>query len=139
MILDELQQLSKTPRDLRKFGLMVGGVLALLGGWFFFRHKPAWPYFLMPGALLVMFGAVAPRVLKGVYIAWMAMAFTLGLVMSTLVLSICFFLVITPLSFIGRLVGKDFLSEKLDPQAKSYWLPREHPGPGEPGHYERQF
>ena len=139
MIQEELQQLSKTPRDLRKFGLTVGGVFALLGGWFLFRHKTYWPYFLIPGAALILLGLVAPRLLKGIYIAWMAMAFTLGLVMSTLVLSICFFLIITPLSFIGRMVGKDFLYEKLNREAKSYWLPRERPGPSEPAHYEKQF
>jgi hypothetical protein len=139
MILEELQQLSTTRRDLRKFGLTVGGVFALLGALFLFRHKPAWPYFVIPGAVLLLCGLVAPRLLKGIYIAWMALAFTLGLIASTLVLSICYFLIITPLAFIGRLFGKDFLSQKLDPQAKSYWLRRERSGPSQPADCERQF
>jgi hypothetical protein len=139
MISGELQQLSTTRRDLRKFGLVVGGVFALLGAFFLFRHKPIWPYFLIPGGTLMFFGLVAPRLLKGVYIAWMAMAFTMGLIVSTLVLSICFFLIITPLALVGRAFGKDFLSQKLDRQAKSYWLPRERSGPPQPADYERQF
>lgn len=140
MIREELQQLSTTRRDLRKFGLMVGAVLfALFGLPLLKLHKPAWPYLLIPGALLMFFGLVAPRMLKGVYIVWMALAFTMGLIVSTLVLSICFFLVITPLSFAGRLFGKDFLSEKLDPGAKTYWLRREGAGVPPPTDYERQF
>lgn len=139
MIQAELQQLSKTPHDLRKFGLIVGGVLALLGGVFFWRHKAVWPYLLIPGALLMFFGLVAPRALKGVYIAWMALAFTLGLVVSTLVLAICYFGIITPLALIGRLVGKDFLSQKLNPDAKTYWLSRDRSVPRQPADYERQF
>ncbi len=61
MIQKELQQLSTTTRDLRKFGLVVGGVFLLLGGWFLFRHKPAWPWFLTPGVPLVLLGLAVPR------------------------------------------------------------------------------
>ena len=139
MIREELQQLSTTRRDLRKFGLTVGGVFLLLGGLFLWRHKPAWPYFLTPGVVLVFFGLIAPRILKPVYILWMALAFSLGLVASTVVLTICYFLVITPLSLVGRLFGKDFLSEKIDRSAKSYWLPRDRSTPRQPADYEQQF
>ena len=88
----------------------------LLGGWFLFRNKPAGPYFLTPGVLLVVFGLVAPRSLKIAYIAWMSLAFTMGLLVSTVVLTIFYFLVITPIgiggdylartSFPNRLIGK---------------------------------
>jgi hypothetical protein len=139
MIQEELQQLSKTPRDLRKFGLTVGGVFALLGAFFLWRQKPLWPWFLVPGASLMFFGLVAPRALKGVFVGWMALAFTMGLVVSTLVLMICYFGIITPLALIGRLAGKDFLSEKLNPDAKSYWLPRDRSIARQPSDYERQF
>jgi hypothetical protein len=67
-MISDLQQLSTRTRDLRKFGLVVGGVFLLLGGWFLFRNKPAGPYFLTPGVLLVVFGLVAPRSLKIAYI-----------------------------------------------------------------------
>ena len=139
MIQHELQQLTKTPRELRKFGLLVGGVFALLGAWFLFRHKSYWPFLLTPGALLILFGLLAPRLLKGVYVAWMALAFFLGLVVSTLILTLCYFLLITPLAFLGRIVRKDFLSVKLDPAAASYWLRRDGAAAPQPADYERQF
>ena len=72
-MISDLQQLWTTTRDLRKFGLVVGDVFLLLGGWSLFRNKPAGPYFLTPGVLLVVFGLVAPRFFK---IAWMSLAFT---------------------------------------------------------------
>src|SRR2546423_4483343 len=52
MIREEIKQLKTEPRDLRKFGLMVGGVFSLLGLWFLYRHKAHYPYFLCPGILL---------------------------------------------------------------------------------------
>lgn len=139
MIQKDLQQLSITPRDLRKFGLVVGGVFSLLGGWFLFRHKPAWPYFLAPGVPLVLLGLLNPCSLKRVYLAWMALAFMLGLVVSTVVLTLFYFLVLTPIALLGRLCGKDFLSEKLDPCAKSYFLVRDRSVVRKPADWEEQF
>ena len=42
-IRDDIKQLKTTDRDLRKFGLLVGGVFAALGLIFFLRHKAHWP------------------------------------------------------------------------------------------------
>jgi polyferredoxin len=139
MIQEELQQLSTTPRDLRKFGLLVGGVFLLLGGWFLYRQKVLWPYFLTPGALLFLFGAIAPRGLKIPYLAWMGLAFTLGLIVTTVLLSVFYFVVMTPFGLLARAFGRDFLSRKFDPQAASYWIARKRPASRNPADYERQF
>ena len=69
-------------------------------------------------------GAIIPRAIKWIYIAWMSVAFVLGFVMAHVILALLFFLIITPLGLIARLSGKDFLSLKLDRSAKSYWIPR---------------
>jgi hypothetical protein len=137
-IREDIKQLKTSDRDLRKFGLMVGGVFAALGLLFLWRHKAFYPYFLWPGAGLVLFGAILPRALKWIYIAWMSVAFVLGFVMAHVILTLLFLLVITPMGLVARLVGKDFLSLKLDRTAKTYWLPREHKARS-PADYERQF
>ena len=139
MIREELKQLSTTPRDLRKFGLLVGGVFAAIGAWLLIRHKPAGPWFLAPSAALMLLGLVVPKTLKAVYLAWMAMALVLGIVVSTVVLTLFFYVVITPIGLATRLLGKDFLSRRLDRAAKSYWLPRDRAIPRKPADFERQF
>jgi len=116
--------LQATPRDLRKFGLMVGGVCGALGLWFLFRHKPYYSYFLFPGALLMAFGVVWPRALKWIYIFWMALGLGLGLIISPLVLTALFYCVVTPIGLLARVCGRDFLSRKPDPNASSHWRPR---------------
>ena len=40
------------------------------------------------------------------------------------VLAILFFVVLTPVGFLLRLVGRDALRLKRDPMAASYWIPR---------------
>ena len=137
-IREDIKQLKTSDRDLRKFGLMVGGVFTMLGLLFLWRHKAHYPYFLWPGGVLVLFGTVLPRALKWVYIAWMSVAFVLGFVMAHVILTLLFLLVITPMGLVARLTGKDFLSRKLDRAAASYWQPREHKTRSATD-YERQF
>ena len=86
-----------------------------------------------------MVGAAFPRGLKHLYIPWMSLAIILGFIVSHVLLTLFFFLVLTPIGLAARLSGKDFLSLKLDPHASTYWLPHERKDPQSPDHYERQF
>jgi hypothetical protein len=137
-IREDIRQLKTGDRDLQKFGLAVGGVFAALGLLFLWRHKAHWPYFFWPGAALVLSGAVVPRALKWIYIAWMSAAFVLGFVMAHVILTLLFLFILTPMGLLARLAGRDFLSLKLDRAAGSYWIPRKRK-PASPADYERQF
>jgi len=137
-IRDDLQQLKTGDRELRKFGLVVGGVFVVLGALFWIRHKAHWPFLFWPGAALVVFGAVVPRGLKWIYVAWMGVAIVLGFVMAHVILTLLFCLVLTPVGWVARWFGQDFLSLKLDRATKSYWIPRP-PKPKSFSDYERQF
>jgi hypothetical protein len=140
MLREDIKGLLKaSPRDLRKFGLMVGGVFLGLGLIFYLRHKPWWPWLVWPGAPLVVLGAVLPRSLKWVYVAWMTLAMILGAIVSTILLTALFFFVVTPIGLVARLAGKDFLSRRLDSSAVSYWILRDVSKPKPKHEYERQF
>jgi hypothetical protein len=139
MLFDDLKELKTGRRELRKFGLLVGGVLAVLGLILWVKGKPHFAAVLVPGAALVLAGLAVPRALKEVYLVWMALALALGFVVSHVILTVFFFLVITPVGLAARLMGKDFLRLKLDRQAPTYWIRRESRGPRPPGEYERQF
>jgi hypothetical protein len=139
MLRDEIRQLKTGDRELRKFGLLVGGVFAALGILFWLRGKAYYPWLLVPGVSLVFLGMFGPKVLRYVYIGWMSLALVLGFVVSHVILTLFFFLVISPIGLVARLAGKDFLRRKLEPQAKTYWLRRDRPAPKTPSDYERQF
>jgi len=139
MIRAEIQELDTSPRNLRKFGLVVGGVFGLLAVWFWWRGKAFFPYVLILGVSLVVFGLIWPKLLKQVYVIWMSLALVLGLIVSTALLTILFYLVVTPVGLVARLSGKDFLSQKLDPNANSYWIARDRSIPRRMNDYEQQF
>ncbi|HTY89137.1 MAG TPA: SxtJ family membrane protein [Candidatus Acidoferrum sp.] len=138
MIRDEIKQLKTGPRELRNFGLLVGGVFTLLGFILLLRHRPAAPYCLSAGAALMLPGLIVPRILKHIYLAWMALALVLGFIVSGILLFGLFFVVITPIGLVARCLGNDFLRLKWSRAAASYWLPRERKTRN-PAEYERQF
>lgn len=60
---------------------------------------------------------------------WMKFGLLLAKIVSPIALGILFFLVFTPIGLLMRLAGKDPMRLKADPNAKSYWIDREPPGP----------
>jgi hypothetical protein len=50
-------------------------------------------------------------------------------VISPLVLAVIFFACIAPIGWIMRLAGKDPLRLRFEPDARTYWLTRQPPGP----------
>jgi len=142
MLRDEILALQKaTPQDLRKFGLVVGGVFCAVAGLFLLPkwHKAWYWWPLLPGVPLVVLGAVAPRTLKWVNMGWMTLAMVLGAIVSSILLTLMFYCVLTPLGFLARFMGKDFLSLKLSPDATSYWILRDPSKRKRPGRHEQQF
>jgi len=139
MIREEIKGLKTGTRELRNFGLLVGAVLVALGLLFLIRGKARYPYFIAPGILLLLFGAVFPRALKYFYFAWMSLAIVFGFIVSTLILTLFFILVITPIGLAARLFGKDFLRLKLDRRESTYWISRKSRPPRSRAEYGQQF
>ncbi len=124
-----------TTQELRKFGLLVGGVFALIAIWTFYRNKPA----IVPGifgtlgGLLILGGLAVPAALSKVYAGWMGFAVLLSKVTTPIFMGIIYFVVITPMGLIRRAAGRD----KLKSVGNSVWFVR---APGERrGDLERQF
>ena len=78
-------------------------------------------------AAVVILGITVFRLewLRSFYKYWMKVAHFIGDVISTVVLSLLFYGVFTPMGIVLRLMGKDYLDRKLDATSKSYWTKRE--------------
>jgi hypothetical protein len=138
MIKDEIKNIKQSHKDLRKFGLTVGTVLLLIAFFLIWKHKPSQFYFLYIGAFLVLAGFLFPSILRPLNKVWMTLAVLLGWIMTRVILSLLFYLVITPISLIARISGKHFLDLKIDKSRASYWEKRKNV-PSSPVDYERQF
>jgi len=128
----------RTHRELRKFGLTVGGVFLLLGVLSWWRGHSVPPLVLGSlGTLLVVPGLLAPRILAPVERRWMAFASLLGEVNARLILTVVFFALVTPIGFVLRL-RHDPLDRRLDDDRTSDWRPR-GAGPVDPMAYRKQY
>lgn len=129
-IREELNNIPTEVSNLRSFGLMVGGVFTALWFvlWYFFDRSGNVHILAGVGLALMVLGAVVPNILKPVYVVWMGAAVVLGtMVVTPLILTLFFFLVLTPVGLFFRLIGRDALHRKPDREASTYWIKKEYP------------
>ena len=99
----------------QSFGVSVGGVLLLIAAFLMWRGRIAggqWSGGV--GALLVGLGLLAPRLLKWPSALWWKLAMALGYVNARVILTIAFLLVLTPIAFVWRLIGRDPLGKRRE-------------------------
>lgn len=123
------------PSD-RSFGLTVGAVCAAVGGSRLWGgHGPSGTALAAIGGVLVAAALVAPGALALPNRVWMRIAHVLGWINSRVLLTLFFFLVLSPVGIVMRLLGRSPLQAR---EAATNWSPyavRRRDGK----HYERMF
>ena len=115
------------PREIRKFGVIgvvFFGTVLTAAVW---RDKTLLTYFFGFLALLSIGFILMPVRLQPVYAGWLKVAHFIGSRVTIFVLTIMFFLVITPAAWLKRIFGGRPLSIKPDPDAETYWVTRPEP------------
>ena len=113
-------------------------VFLLLGLWPLRKGDPVRWWSVAIALALVGIVLVRPAVLHPLNLAWAQLSLLLSRVMNPMVVGLVFFVAVTPLALILRLLGKDPLRLRFDPAASSYWLRRQPPGPA-PESMSNQF
>ena len=90
------------------------------------------------GAAFFFCAFAAPRLLSPLNRIWHRLGMALHAVINPIIMGLIFYGAIVPMGAVLRLLGKDLLRLKWESDAKSYWIPREPPGP-EPGSMSKQF
>lgn len=113
----------------REFGLVMTLAAVVVGCVVFWKGSPhyIWPFLL--AALFLASAAFAPSILDRPERLWMAFGAKLSVLMTFLLVTITFYFVITPIALLLRLMRKDLLQLRLEPERKSYWDPVEPDGP----------
>ena len=129
-----------TTRELRQFaGIWFPGFFILVGGYVLHRTGSLpWAATIWAAAFTVSaVGYAVPAFMRWVFVGMTLLAFPIGWVVSHVMLATIFFLVITPLGLVVRLLRGDLLQQQFDRSATSYWLPREPAR--DPARYFKQF
>lgn len=123
----------------RNFGLVFAGVCVVMGLWpLVFRHAPPHWWALGAGAGFLGLALAAPGLLAPLNRLWYRFGLLLHKIMQPLIMGLLYVVAIVPVGLALKLAGKDLLRLKREPEADSYWIPREPPAP-KPGSMRKQF
>lgn len=115
------QTTAATPRELRSFGLLIGGVVTVIWTyrWFTYGHRS-----VVLGVIALVFlvcGACFPHALRYLHRVWMALGERMGAIVSRVFLAVFYYVFFTPIAFLRRRVVRDPLECAFDRRARSYF------------------
>lgn len=113
----------------RSFGMVFTVFFLLLGMWPLRKGGPVRWWSVALGISFAAIALVRPAALHPMNLAWAKLSLLLARVVNPIVMGLLFFVVVTPIALILRLLSKDPLRLRFDPAASSYWLHRQPPGP----------
>jgi hypothetical protein len=120
-----------TGYTLRQFAGLCLGIFAGLFAWSAYRHHgaPTTSAWIALGIALVVGlpGLAYPPAIRPVFLGAMALTQPIGHVISTILLGLVYYGLVTPLALVFRLAGRDALARR-SPALASYWEPKSEPG-----------
>lgn len=127
-------------RQLRLFGLSALAASVVLAGVMVFVWTVAllWAVVVLgAGAALWLCSLIQPRAARALYVVLTAAVLPIGLAVSFVLLAAFYFLLLTPVGLVFRLLGRDPLHRRFDRSCRSYWTPRRPPASAD--QYFHQF
>jgi hypothetical protein len=134
-----VQRRQVTAGSNRAFGIVFAVVFGVIGLWplVFGGRPPRW-WAVVPAAIFLVLALFVPQWLAPLNRAWFYVGLALHRVVNPIVMAIIYYGTVVPVGLILKARGKDLLRLKRDPEAKTYWIAREPPGP-ERGSMTKQF
>ncbi len=129
-----------TGRQLRVFGVsgLLASIAAALVPCFLWGVALLWAsVVLVAGVAIFLCSLIAPGAARILYIGLALVAMPIGFVVSLILLAAFFFLLLTPLAVVFRLIGRDSLHRRFDADVTSYWVP--HQAGADTERYFHQF
>ena len=108
----------------RNFGIIFFLFFCLIGLWPILKSEKVNFIYLSIGIIFLILGLVTPKLLKYPNLIWYKFGIILGNIISPLIMFIIYFCLITPISFLMKIIHKDLINIKSDSNKNSYWITR---------------
>ena len=108
----------------KSFGILFFVVFFLYGIWPILSSNEIRIWSLSMGIIFLILGLLNSKLLTPFHNLWLKFGTLLGRIVSPIVMFLVYFVFITPLAVIIRLLGKDLLRTKFN-KLPSYWIKRE--------------
>ena len=125
--------------DLRKFGLTLIIGFALIGGLVYWLGNSAVAFWMWKISVAIgLLALLLPPLSLPFYWAWMGIAFVMGTIISFFIVALIYYVIITPVGLIMKIIGRDALKlKKSSFQNDTYW--ETHPDISSKDYYKRLF
>ena len=124
-MIEKIKNIKTNKEEIRKFGFLIGGVLIAISIFMLWKAFSQYQMVFIIGVSFILLGLIIPKILKPVYIIWMTFATILGWIMTRVILTILFYLIVMPIGLIARIFGTKFLDLSWHNDNESYWNKRD--------------
>ena len=114
----------KSQSSNRSFGLLFFVVFLIIGLWPIKNGESLNIYFLTASVIFLLLGLINSKLLSPLNKLWIKFGEILGTIIAPLVMALVYFVILTPVSFIVRILGKDLLGLKFLKEKETYWIKR---------------
>ena len=110
----------------RSFGLLFFVVFLVIAFWPLTKKSEINLYLISIALIFLVLGLLNSNILSPLNKAWIKLGEILGRIVAPVVMAIVYFIILTPISLLVRLFGKDLIGMKFsnDIKKKSYWIKR---------------
>jgi len=107
----------------------MASAFAVVSGLLYLKGSGIWSVTVSFSGFFLTTGILLPTILRPIEFVWMKLAAVMGFIMTNLLLTLVYFIAITPMGLIMRLLGKTPLKLRFDRDCGSYWIPVDPDGP----------
>ena len=110
----------------RSFGLLFFVVFLVIAFWPLTKKSEINLYLIYIALIFLVLGLLNSKILSPLNKAWIKLGEILGIIVAPVVMAVVYFIILTPISLLVRLFGKDLIGMKFsnDIKKKSYWIKR---------------
>ena len=114
----------KSQSSNKSFGLLFFVVFLIIGLWPLKNGENLNVYFIIASVVFLILGLLNSKLLTPLNKSWIKLGEILGIIIAPIVMALVYFVILTPVSFIVRIFGKDLLNLKLLKDKETYWIKR---------------
>ena len=108
----------------RSFGLLFFIVFLAFAFWLLIKKGEINLYLISISLIFLILGLLNSKILTPLNKSWIKFGELLGRIIAPIVMGIVYFIILTPISLLVRLFGKDLIGMKFNKNLKTYWIKR---------------
>ena len=114
----------KSQSSNKSFGLLFFVIFLIIGLWPLKNGENLNFYFITASLIFLTLGLINSKLLSPLNKSWIKLGEILGIIIAPIVMALVYFVILTPVSFIVRMFGKDLLNLKFLKEKDTYWIKR---------------